>query len=314
MADLLGILAMAAMTTAGVPPPPGPVSPPPASATAPDDADSTGTAVGLHPADDRMTVEVTINGAGPFRFIVDSGATRTVISGALADLLHLPDAGTVEMNSVGGASRVRSVRIAGLALGKLPAKTIVAPVLDETNLGAAGILGIDALAGRKVVIDLLSHRMTVFAGDRRTIAASKDEIVVTARRKYGQLVLADADAAGQRIWAIVDTGSMVSIGNSRLQKQLVRRRRAAPVGMVITDVAGREIDASMAPISDMRLGPWHISGMTIAFSDVHAFDRFGLADKPSMLLGMDMMSAFSRVSIDFARRTVRLLKRNERDV
>lgn len=309
MVGVTGMLAAAAILAAGVPPPVPLVTPPAAR-----DADTASTAVGLRADDDRMTVEVVINGAGPFRFIVDSGATRTVISKTLADLLRLPDAGIVEMHSVGGASSVPSVRIAQLSLGGLPARAIVAPVLDAANLGAAGILGIDALAGKKVVIDLISHRMTILPSDRRVApAAGENEIVVVARRKYGQLVLADADAAGQRIWAIVDTGSMVSIGNSQLQKQLVRRRRAAPVSTVITDVAGREIDAAMAPITDMRLGTWHVRGMTIAFSDAHAFDRFGLADKPSMLLGMDMMGVFSRVSIDFARRTVRLLRRSERD-
>ena len=310
MGGLLGALGAAALLSNGVPPPDRAIVPAPAV----DEADTTGTAVGLRTANDRMAVDVTINGAGPFRFIVDSGATRTVISRGLADLLRLPDAGIVEMHSVGGASSVPAARIARLSLGGLPARAIVAPVLDAANLGAAGILGIDALAGKKVVIDLLSHRMTILASDHRVAPAGADEIVVVARRKYGQLVLADADAAGQRIWAIVDTGSMISIGNIRLQKQLVRRRRAAPVGTVITDVAGREIDPAMAPISDMRLGAWHVRNMTIAFSDAHAFERFGLADKPSMLLGMDMVGVFSRVSIDFARRTVRLLRRNERDV
>lgn len=305
MFGMTSVLMAAAMLSAGVQLPAPPV--------APDIAEQTDTAVALRAADDRMTVEVTIDGAGPFRFIVDSGATRTVISKTLADLLHLPDAGAVEMHSVGGTSTVPSVRIARLTLGALPARPIVAPVLDAGNLGAAGILGIDALAGKKVVIDLISHRMTIVASDHHVAPVAENEIVVVAKRKYGQLVLADADAAGQRIWAIVDTGSMISIGNGPLQKQLVRHRRAAPTGTVITDVAGREIVAAMAPITDMRLGAWHVHGMTIAFSDAHAFERFGLSDKPSMLLGMDMMGAFSRVSIDFARRTVRLIRRRDGD-
>ncbi len=308
MAGLPGLLGIVAMMTAAVPPSATPAIGPAAA----DAADTT--AVTLMATDNRMTVDVTIDGAGPFRFIVDSGATRTVISGALADLLRLPEAGPVEMHSVGGASTVRSVRIAALALGGLPGRAVVAPVLDAADLGAAGILGIDALAGKKVVIDLVSHRMTILAADRHPTPAAADEIVVVARRKYGQLVLADADVAGQRIWAIVDTGSMISIGNSRLRDRLARRRGAASVATVITDVAGREIDAAMAPIGDMRLGVWHVRNMVIAFSDTHAFQRFGLADKPSMLLGMDMMGVFSRVSIDFARRTVRLLKRNDGEV
>jgi hypothetical protein len=284
-----------------------PVTPPVAA----DASDST--ALRLNVLDQRMTVAVTVNGAGPFRFIVDSGATRTVISGRLAALLKLPADAPATLHSVGGEAMVPTVRIAALALGALPAQAIVAPVLDEDNLGAAGILGIDALAGKKVVIDLLANRMTVEASDRRTLQPTTNEIVVTARRRYGQLVLVDADAAGQPIYAVVDTGSMVTIANGKLQERLVRRKRIAPQIVSITDVSGNHVPALYAPVSDIRLSSWHVRNTDVAFSDAHCFARFGLSEKPSMLLGMDMMRVFSRVSIDFKRRTVRLLRRDERE-
>jgi predicted aspartyl protease len=271
------------------------------------------TAVKLREIDTRMTVPVLINGKGPFRFIVDSGATRTVISSTLAAQLGLPTAGTVPLHSVGGESDVPAVKIDSLYVGALPAKEIVAPVLDEANLGGLGILGIDTLQGKKVVIDLLHHAMSVEPADKHVVPASDGEIVVTARSRFGQLVLADADAAGQKIYAIVDTGSMVTLGNLTLRDKLVRRKRAAPQLVAITDVTGRKIMASYAPISDLRLGSFHMQNVVIAFDDAHAFDRFGLSKKPAMLLGMDIMLGFDRVSIDFARRKVRLLKRGESD-
>ncbi len=303
--------------TAAAPPPP-PVAPGPATATLPVDAssvpgDPASTAVQLLAVDTRMTVPVLIDGKGPFRFIVDSGATRTVISSRLAAQLGLPSAGIVPLHSVGGESDVPAVRIASLYVGALPAKAIVAPVLDEANLGGAGILGIDTLANKKVVIDLVRNSMTIEPADRFVRATSPDEIVVTARSRFGQLVLADADVAGQHIYAIVDTGSMVTIGNLALRDKLVRHKRATPQPMEITDVTGRKIIAASAPISDLRLGSFHIQDAVIAFDDAHAFERFGLSKKPAMLLGMDMMRAFRRVSIDFARRKVRLLRASEND-
>jgi hypothetical protein len=56
-----------------------------------------------------------------------------------------------------------------------------------------------------------------------------------------------------------------------------------------------------------------MQNVVIAFDDAHAFDRFGLSNKPAMLLGMDIMQGFDRVSVDFARRKVRLLKRGENE-
>ena len=276
--------------------------------------DPASTAVKLREIDTRMTVPVLIDGKGPFRFIVDSGATRTVISRRLASELGLSSAGTVPLHSVGGESDVPAVNIASLYVGALPAKEIVAPVLDEADLGGEGILGIDTLAHKKVVIDLVRHSMAVEPADKTIRPAAANEIVVTARSRFGQLVLADADVAGQRVYAIVDTGSMVTIGNFTLRDKLVSHRRAVPQPVTITDVTGRKIVASYAPISDLRLGAAHMSHVLIAFDDAHVFDRFGLAGKPAMLLGMDLMQAFTRVSIDFARRRVRLTRADEKNV
>jgi predicted aspartyl protease len=275
--------------------------------------DPASTAVKLREIDTRMTVPVLINGKGPFRFIVDSGATRTVISGRLAAELGLPSAGVVPLHSVGGESNVPAVHIDSLYVGALPAKAIVAPMLDETNLGGAGILGIDTLQNKKVVIDLVHNSMSVEAADRSNPPPATNEIVVTARSRFGQLVLADADVAGQHIYAIVDTGSMVSLGNMTLKDKLVRHKRAVPQTLPITDVTGRKIIAAYAPINDLRIGSFHLRNTVIAFDDAHAFERFGLVGKPAMLLGMDIMHAFTRVSIDFKRRKVRLLGRDENE-
>src|SRR6187455_746557 len=51
----------------------------------------------------RMTVAVTIGGAGPFQFMLDTGAQATVVSRALADQLSLNDRRSAIL--VGMASR-----------------------------------------------------------------------------------------------------------------------------------------------------------------------------------------------------------------
>ena len=144
---------------------PAPTPPLPIDATTVP-GDPASTAVKLREIDTRMTVPVLIDGKGPYRFIVDSGATRTVVSSRLAAELGLRPAGTVPLHSVGGESEVPAVQIDSLYVGALPAKAIVAPVLDEANLGGEGILGIDTLAHKKVVIDLVYHRMSVEPADR----------------------------------------------------------------------------------------------------------------------------------------------------
>jgi hypothetical protein len=59
----------------------------------------------------------------------------------------------------------------------------------------------------------------------------------------------------------------------------------------------------------MRIGGMDIKQMPVAFSDVHPFRKLGLTDKPAILLGMDALELFDRVSVDFANRRVRILAR-----
>ena len=51
---------------------------------------------------DRMTVPVTLNGAGPFPFVIDTGSNRTVISEVLAARLGLPAGGDLKVRTATG--------------------------------------------------------------------------------------------------------------------------------------------------------------------------------------------------------------------
>jgi hypothetical protein len=51
----------------------------------------------------------------------------------------------------------------------------------------------------------------------------------------------------------------------------------------------------------------HVGGLTIrnvplAFAELHTFERFGLSDRPAMLLGMDVLGICEKVTVDFKRR------------
>jgi len=270
-------------------------------------ADTPEADLALRPMDPRMGVDVLVDGAGSYRFLVDSGASRTVVSRALASRLGLKDAGKVDLHSVAGESEVDSVDIGKLELGGVTTHPIQAPVLDAGNIGGPAILGIDALEGKKVVIDLAAHRMTIAKSTRYVAPASDGEIVVTARRRFGQLILADADINGMRVDAVIDSGSEATIGNPALEARLTARSRAKAIPITVVDVAGRVADARLVDLPELHVGDLHLHNVPVAFTDAHAFHQFGLIDKPALLLGMDVLHAFRRVSIDFASRSVRFL-------
>lgn len=254
----------------------------------------------------RMTVPVLVNGHGPFPFIVDTGADRTVIARELADSLGLPRGPPVMLNDTIGVSRVDIAHIATLRLGSRDIPDVRAALLAERHIGASGMLGIDSLAGRLVVIDLAANRIIVEPPEAEPLA-DPGAIVVRARRQAGQLVMVDAGTGGVPIGVVLDTGAETSIGNPELQRLLMRRRPARPIPTQIISVTGRTAPAEIMIADAVELGGVTVRNVPIAFADLHSFRKFGLSGKPALLLGMDVLRQFERVVVDFKRRKVRLM-------
>ena len=87
----------------------------------------------------RMTVSVDIDGQGPYPFIVDTGAERTVVSRELAEALSLPSLGDVTLATVANVRRVPSVQIDSMRVGRRTLNDIRAPALEQANMGAMGM-------------------------------------------------------------------------------------------------------------------------------------------------------------------------------
>ncbi|MCU6455365.1 aspartyl protease family protein [Sphingomonas sp. A2-49] len=294
-------------------PAPQQAPPPPASApairlgeaTIDDTLEIAGDAVAGQQLDTRMAVRVQVNGRGPYRFVVDSGADRTVIGEGLAAALRLPAGLPVTLHGMAGASRRETARIDTITIGGTRVDDLAAPVLPETYLGARGLLGIDALRGQRLMLDF--ERQTITIEDaRRPVRANADEIVVTARRRGGQLILTQARAGGVGIRAVVDTGSQLTIGNLALRDALFRRRTPpATTPVTLVSVTGETLVLPYAIVPEMRIGGIVMRDVPVAFADLPPFALFGLADAPAMMLGTDLMGAFRRVSLDFGAKKVR---------
>lgn len=258
--------------------------------------------------DDRMTVPVSIGGIGAYRFIIDTGSERTVISRELAETLFLDASDDVVLSTVLDVQRVPTVLIPEMGFGERTMEGVQAPALERRNIGAAGMLGIDALEDHQVVLDFDRREMTLTPSRFRDRNPSgQNIIIVRARTRLGRLVLADVQIDGTNITAIVDTGSSFSIGNYALRDRLVRRgRMEADQRVNVTAVTGTSMDVEYTIAERVRIGRVVLNALPIAFADSELFHQLELDDRPAMLLGMNALRAFDRVSIDFGNRALRL--------
>src|SRR4051812_12608011 len=85
---------------------------------------------------DRVTVQVQVDGKGPYAFIVDTGAERSVVSRELADKLGLDPGVRARLFDFTGASMVNTVKVLSLSSGTLSTAALEAPSLEAENLGA----------------------------------------------------------------------------------------------------------------------------------------------------------------------------------
>lgn len=259
-------------------------------------------------ASERLTVPVNIGGRGPYSFIVDTGSERTVISRELADNLDLGSGPVAIVHSMSEVSRIPTVVIPALEVGRRTVAQIHAPAIGRRTLGADGLLGVDSLRSQRVELDFTRRQMTVTPSREPEEHWPADTIVITARSRFGHLLLVDASFEGERVYVIVDTGAQVTVGNSSLRRRLERKGRLGAVQRIdLISVTGGVISADYTTARRVRIGSAEITNLPVAFADVQPFRQLRLTNRPAILLGMDALQMFERASFDFATRQVRLL-------
>ncbi len=250
---------------------------------------------------DRMTVPVRIGESGPYDFLIDTGAQNTVLSKSLAARLSLVSTGKAKLVGVAGSAIVDTVDIDEIGLGRRSYFSLIAPLLDASNIGAEGIIGLDSLQGQRVMLDFKRGLITI--DDAKNLGGNRGfEIVVNAKRRSGQLIMADAELDGVHTDVVIDTGAETSIGNLALQRALSRRHNRGKT--ILQSVTGQEIEASLGFGGKLIIQDMNLNNLLIAYVDAPAFAALGLDKRPAILLGMRDLRSFDRVAIDFASRKV----------
>lgn len=248
---------------------------------------------------DRMTVPVSIGPHGPFPFIVDTGAERSIVSRELAGYLKLQQGGPARLFDFTGPADVGTVKVPALSAGGLGTPAMEAPQLLMANLGAPGVLGIDALQGQKVVLDFDRRRMWLKPARRH----ASGDMILPAQSRTGQLIVSRAWYGTEPIAVVIDTGSWLSVGNSAMLA-LLKRPPKSYGRVVMTSVTGRSFSADFVALSGIRIGSVRFDNFGMVFADVPPFERFGLSDRPALILGMSSLKLFGRVELDFVNREV----------
>ncbi len=258
----------------------------------------------------RIVAQVTINGRGPFRFMLDTGSTRTVLAeDALVKLGLTADAdATVAVSGISGSELAPSVHIDSLDAGDLHFRDLDLPVLAGPVFhGLDGILGMDGFEGMKLSADFSKDRISISQslGKRPSLTYS----VMHAEFLSDRLLMVDGRVGSLRTKAIIDTGGTHTLGNAALLAALTKahQRGVQVLQAGVIDVTQASQLAVVGRVPDIRLGDATIANLFVTFGDFQIFRTWGLQDEPALLVGMDVLGTLEQLSIDYRRKEIDLL-------
>lgn len=258
---------------------------------------------------EHMLAPVQINGQGPFHFLLDTGANASCVSHRLMERLDLEAGGTAPVHTVVGVRHRPIVLLDELRVGPRNRRQVRAPALPIKGADVDGILGVDWLKGQRLVLDFKARRLEI-SRSQPDVSQAGRVVVVPARRRHGQLTIVDADLSGRRISAIIDSGAQGTVCNSKL-RDLVRAqearkgRRDPPVLVRMETLAGEPFTGESVFLPFLRLGGLHLGNVPVTCADTHVFRIWNLEDTPALVIGMDLLTQFERVAVDFGRSQVR---------
>ncbi|MEJ2814503.1 retroviral-like aspartic protease family protein [Caulobacter sp. CCG-8] len=293
------LLQPASLQTAPMPPPPAPPPgvTPPVEEAPPIFLDTALDAI------DRMTVEVFINGQGPFAFVVDTGADRSALSTTLAAKLALERGPDVMLHGVGGSALTPTAKVPLMVAGDSRMRNAELPVLSPERLGVDGLLGVDMLDDRNVIMDFRRKRLEVRRSTSMTAAyPGVREVSVVADARFGRLAVANARVSGVRCVAFIDSGSGASMGNMALAEAIklrVRRKPEPSMAIRLVGAAGEATVGELRVVRSIEMGALRMTNLPLVLADLHIFDIWNLNSRPAVLLGVDVLKMFARVELDF---------------
>jgi hypothetical protein len=247
-----------------------------------------------------LVVPCTIEGHGPYRFVVDTGANSFVIDPDVANELgiDLAKAPRKKVHAADGAPVsipvlvLSDVRLGTRVLRRTPAVvTDVDALVGESDI--RGILSQDMFAGDRLEIDFPRHEL-------RVLDTHDDSDAMPIVHLRGGL---SAVRLSNGLTVILDLGADISVLNAE-GAALLRAGAAEAVAGAAAGLTGTIETRTWVLLPPIDLGD-PTPGGVVPVVDLGLFDVLRLHDDPALLLGVDQMQG-RVLAIDYGGKTVSL--------
>jgi predicted aspartyl protease len=260
----------------------------------------------------RVMAPVFVNGVGPFAFVVDTGASSTVIAPRVARRLNLPLDATNNklLRGITGSELVPTVVVSDIIAGGIHLTGSRLPVVEPRVFAEAdGIFGADAFARGCLVVNFARAKLAIL--DRGCPRVEDDWEVVPARMQFGGLVVVDARVGSTPAIAIIDTGAEHSLGNPALLAAVRQNRRIQPEAnrTQVYAATSQVVFGDLVMTPSVRIGGIRIGSQRVVYGDFEVFRIWDLQDRPALVLGVDVLGMTEAMMIDYRKGELRILPR-----
>jgi hypothetical protein len=258
----------------------------------------------------RIWAPVYLNGEGPFRLVLDTGANRSAVIQSVADALgeRARTTRTARLRGVTGTAIVPLIRVERMDIGDLVMEPAYLPVVQDVFGGAEGVLGNEGLRDKRIVIDFRRDFISVRRSRREPPGPGFQTVPITIMHNH--LLVIDVQVGRVPAKAIVDTGAPDSLGNVALLEALRRQPKedadAEIVGVTLDIEHGNRV-----PMPAIRLQGVTVRGAVFTFSDVAIFQHWRMTREPALMLGMDVLGVLEQLIIDYRARQLHVLPRGQ---
>jgi predicted aspartyl protease len=258
----------------------------------------------------RIWAPVFINGRGPFKLVLDTGASNSAVNARVAERLNLPllEDQSIMLRGVTGSRLVPTIPIDSLIVGDLELQGRRLPIVTDALGGAEGVLGTEGLLDKRVYIDFARDRITIFKSHLEP--PPPGFTAVPFKIVGGLLMVVNARIGAIKAKAIIDTGGQGTLGNIALREALLKRYRETKVSP--DEITGATLDVQKGdriPTPPIELGALTLRDVRITIGDMYIFQHWHMTNEPTILVGMDLLGLVDTIIIDY--RTTLLLVRHK---
>jgi len=241
-----------------------------------------------------------VNGAGPYDFVLDTGASRTTLTTSLAREVHVEPTEAKEARGVGSGRMAAWIGVAReISVGDTVVRNVDVGIVDALPkcTGGTGVLGYTFLRHCLTAIDYPRGRLAFHelpgGVPRELLGGSRIALRLASLARPIPLV-APRMADGLESTFLLDTGASSTVISPRLAARLGLAERA---GGSVVGTAG-ELAARAADLPSLRLGEWQIEDLAVQVVDAFGPLSEAVGETVDGVLGYDVLSCF-RVGLDY---------------